>query len=86
MFTYLSMCDMCTETTNELHCEKRYLLTCAPIEDLNQSEHPCSLIRVFAVYMKKFVSLAIQNVPSEDSDQTAQMSYPKVCFLMLWLK
>ena len=34
-----------------------------------------SLSRVFVVHMKKnFASLAIQNVPSEDSDQPAQMS------------
>ena len=44
---------------------------------------------------KNFASFAIQNVPSEDSDQTARIrrliwifagrTCPTVCFLMLWL-
>ena len=50
-----------------------YLLTCAPNAALNQRAHSSSLIRVFIIRMKKLQSLAIQNAPSEDSDQTAQM-------------
>ena len=53
------------------------------------------MIKVFIVHMKKIASLVIQNVPREDSDQTANVqadlnlclvqTYPKICFLMLCL-
>ena len=49
---------------------RNYLLTCASNEDSDQPAHPGSLIGVFNDSIKKFASLAIQNVPSEDSDQT----------------
>ena len=42
-------------------------MTCAPSEDSNQPGHPPSLIRGFAVRMKKHWA------HSEDSDQTGQM-------------
>ena len=56
-------------------------------KDLNQPAHPRSLIRVFAVRLKKHCARAIQNAPSEDSDQTARIwifagrSCPKVRYL-----
>ena len=40
---------------------------CASYKDLNQPAHPRSLIRVFAVRIKNFSSLIIQNVTREDS-------------------
>ena len=36
-----------TSTVNELVSIRRYKLTCAPIEDSDQSVHPGSLIRAF---------------------------------------
>ena len=47
---------------------ENYLLTYAPNEDSNQPAHSLS-----AQKKKNSVSLAIQNVLSEDSDQTARM-------------
>ena len=44
--------------------------TCAPNEDSNQPAHPRSPIRVFVVCMKTLHPFAIQNAPSEGSDQT----------------
>ena len=68
---------------------KTYLLICVPNED----SHLRRLVRVVIVCMKKFASLAIQNAPSDDSNQTVQMlkligiltgsTYPKVCFLLM---
>ena len=49
-----------------------YSLTCAPNEDSNQPAQWSNLIRVFLVHLKKIASLAIQNLPSEDSDPNAQ--------------
>ena len=37
--------------------EKTYLLKCEPNEDSNQSAHPCSLIRIIVVRMKKIFIL-----------------------------
>ena len=62
----------------QLHClfsvellrEKTHLLTCCTKKYSNQLTHPQP---VFLVHIKKLASLAIQNVPSEDLDQTAQM-------------
>ena len=62
---------------NHAQSEETYILTCTPNENSDQPAHPRSLIRVFFVCLKKnpknLVSLAIQNAPNEDSDQTAQM-------------
>ena len=55
-----------------------YRLTCAPNEDTNQSAHPRGQIGVFVVPLRNYVSLAIQNVPSEDSDQTVRPYVPYV--------
>ena len=49
-------------------------MTCAPIEDSDQPGHPPSLIRVFAVRMKKPWSLSTHWAHSENSDQTRRMS------------
>ena len=46
---------------------------CAPSEDSDQPRHPPSLIRVFAVRMKKVWVLSSHSAHSEDSDQTGQM-------------
>ena len=46
---------------------------CAPSEDSDQPGHPPSLIRVFAVRMKKPGSLATHRAHSADSDQTGRM-------------
>ena len=55
-------------------CQKRTVLkTCPYNEDSDQPELPRSLIRVFVVRRKTRASLAIQNAPSEDSDQTARI-------------
>ena len=42
-------------------------------QDPNQPVHPCSLIRLFDIQMKKLGPLAIQEAPSYDSDHIAQM-------------
>ena len=50
---------------------KKYYLTYVPKEDLNLSAHPRSLIsRRCPNKAKNLASLAIQNLASEDSDQT----------------
>ena len=46
---------------------------CAPSEDPDQPGHPPSLIRVFAVRIKKAWTLATHWAHSEDSDQTGRM-------------
>ena len=61
--------------TFEPQREETYLLTCAPNEYSNQPEHPHSLIRIFVVRM----SLAVQNAPAEDSDQTARIFAGRTC-------
>ena len=48
-------------------------MACAPSEDSDQHGHPCSLIRLFAVCMKKAGSLATHWAHSKDSDQTGWM-------------
>ena len=45
-------------------------MTCAPSEDSDQPVHPPSLIRVFAVRMKK---ACVHWAHTEDSDQTGRM-------------
>ena len=52
-----------------LQCGKKYLLIYAPCEDSDQPAYPHSLSRVFVVHMQ-IASLAIQNAPSEESEQT----------------
>ena len=47
---------------------------CAPSEDSDQPRHPPSLIRVFAVRIKKVGPLATHWAHSEDSDQTGRIS------------
>ena len=47
---------------------------CASREDSDQPGHPPSLIRVFAVRMKKRWTLSFPLAHSEDSDQTGRMS------------
>ena len=48
-------------------------IACAPSEDSDQSGHPPSLIRVFAVRMKKAWVLSYPQSTREDSDQTGRM-------------
>ena len=45
---------------NEPPCDKTNKLACAPSEDSDQPGHPPSLIRVFAVRMKKALVLSYQ--------------------------
>ena len=52
--------------------DKTNKMTCAPGDDSYQPGHPPSLIRVFAVRMKKPWVLSCPM--SEDSDQTGWMS------------
>ena len=63
-----------------------YLRICAPKEDTNQPTHPCSLIRVFFVRMKKFCILCVnaqaglnlRRVPMSEgtvSDVSAKLAY-----------
>ena len=52
------------------HSPKTYLLTHAQSEDSNQPAHPQFNQSLLC---RNFASLAIQSVPSEDSDQTARM-------------
>ena len=53
--------------------DKTNKMACAPSEDSDQPGHPPSLIRVFAVRMKKAQVLSFQLSASEDSDQTGGM-------------
>ena len=57
---------------NEPPHDKTNKMACAPIEDSDQPGHPPSLIKVFAVRMKKHWVLSYQL--SEDSDQTERMT------------
>ena len=57
----------------ELPHYKTNKIACAPSEDSDQPGHPPSLIRVFAVCMKKYGILRSHWAHSEDSDQTGQM-------------
>ena len=79
--------------TIESQRKKMYLLTCASNKLSNQPAHLRSVISVFVVRMKNSASMAIQNMTSEDSDQTARMrslirifaghTCPKLSFLTL---
>ena len=53
--------------------DKTNQMTCEPSEDSDQTEHPPSLIRDFAVRMKKPWVLSYPLSASEDSDQTRRM-------------
>ena len=54
--------------------DKSNKMICAPSEDSDQPGHPHSLIRVFAVRMKKHWALNyLLSAHSEDSDQTGRM-------------
>ena len=53
--------------------DKTNKMACAPSEDSDQPEHLPSLIRVFAVRMKKAYVLSYPLSASEDSDQTGRI-------------
>ena len=55
----------------ELQHEKTFLVIIVPKENLNQPARPRSLITVRCSY-EETSSLAVQNTPCEDLDQTAQ--------------
>ena len=55
--TLWCICSFQSIRRDESQREETYLLTCAPTEDLNQPTHPHSLIRVFAVRMRKLYIL-----------------------------
>ena len=56
-------------------------MACAPSEDSDQPGHPPSLIRVFAVRMKKAWVLSYPLSASDDSDQTGHTSTSSCCWL-----
>ena len=58
---------------NEPPQDKTNKIACAPSKDSDQPRHPPSLIRVFAVRMKKAWVLSYPWVHSKDSDQTGWM-------------
>ena len=62
--------------------DKTNKMACAPSEDSDQPGHPPSLIRVFAVRMKKAWVLATHWAHSEDPDQTGQM--PRLIWVFAW--
>ena len=82
------------ENKNEPQCEEMYFLTCTPNEDSDQPANPRSLISCCS--HEETTSLAIQNVPSEDSNQSAlihrlirifaKRTRPETHFLTLRLK
>ena len=57
---------------NEPPHDKTNKMACAPSEDSDQPGHPPSLIRVFAVRMKKAGILTYPLSASEDSDRTGR--------------
>ena len=60
-----------TASLYEWQHEKTYFLICVLSKDSNQPAPLCCLIRVFDAAWRNFTSLAIQNVPIEESDQPA---------------
>ena len=93
LILYLSAGQKSCDKLFELHRDKTSKMAYAPSEDSDQPWHPPSLIRVFAVRMKKLGSLATHWVHSEDSDQTELMPHLSlrwahshfVGFVMRWL-
>ena len=59
-------------TVQEPWSQKIYHRTCAPNEGSYHPAHPRSLIRALLSTQRNFASLAIQNAPSKDSNQTAR--------------
>ena len=59
--------------TNKPPHDKTNKMACAPSEDSDQPGHPPSLIRVFAVRLKKAWVLSYTLNASEGSDQTGRM-------------
>ena len=82
--------------TNEPPHDKTNKMACAPSEDSDRPEHLPSLIRVFAVRMKKAWVLSYplsvqQRLRSDRADAQADLSLRLVhchfvCFVMRWLK
>ena len=76
--------------------DKSYKMTCAPSEDSDHPGHPTSLMRVFAVRMKKAWVLsyplsAQRRLLSESADSEADLSLrwahmPFFGFVKRWLK
>ena len=71
----------CYKTIEPQH-DKTNEMTCAPSEDSDQPGHLPSMIRVFAVRMKKHWALSYPLSASEDSDQTGWM--PKLIWVFTW--
>ena len=68
-------CSKLTHRKPEMSCnmKKNQQSECAPSKDSDQPGHPPSLIRVFAVRMKKAWVLSYHWALSEESDQTGWM-------------
>ena len=68
-------CNRCDERAVSIWATSRQNQQndCAPSEVSDQSQHPPSLIRVFAVRMEKAWILSYPLSHSEDSDQTGRM-------------
>ena len=67
------LCHACCVGKIEPPHDKANKMACTPSEDSDQPGHPPSLIRVFAVRMKKAWVLSYPLSASEDSDQTGRM-------------
>ena len=67
------MTNKCDLQSNELPHDKTNKMACAPSENSDQPGHPPSLIRVFAVRMKKAWVLSYPLSAIEASDQTGRM-------------
>ena len=56
---------------NKSECVKKYFLTCAPSEDLDQTAHLRSLIRVFTGRSVDSQGCNVVQTDSEESESTA---------------
>ena len=66
--------------TYELHHDKSNQIACAPSKDSDQPGHPPSLIRVFAVRMKKAWVLSYPLSASEEYDPSLRWGHKSVCW------
>ena len=78
------------KNTYENLCKKKYLLTCAPSEDPDQSAHPCSLIRVFSAWKNSHIweqdmrSNVRLEVCPKDTDAPAWKTWTQIANAVCW--